>query len=69
MAAIKSIPRSGDGIYYRELNINTKSYASNEMSIDYFGDSFFEYLLKQYLLTNKLQKNIYDMCKWCMEIS
>lgn len=63
MAAIESIPRDNDGIYYRELNINAKSYASREMSVDYFGDSFFEYLLKQYLLANKRQENILDKCK------
>lgn len=40
----------------------------DDMTVDGCGDSFFEYLLKQYLLTKKTEPKYLNMCKLYLSI-
>eukprot|EP00759_Apiculatamorpha_spiralis_P024807 PhF_6_TR27973/c0_g1_i1/m.41385/K01230/MAN1; mannosyl-oligosaccharide alpha-1,2-mannosidase len=43
------------------MSITALRWTSDQVSLGAMGDSFFEYLLKQYLLTNKSEKRYKDM--------
>ncbi|KAE9549711.1 hypothetical protein FO519_007075 [Halicephalobus sp. NKZ332] len=42
-----------NGLYPTYLNPNTGKFGNNHVSLGALGDSFYEYLIKSYLLTNK----------------
>ncbi|KAI9291687.1 seven-hairpin glycosidase [Neoconidiobolus thromboides FSU 785] len=42
--------KAGKGLYYNEVNIQTGKYASTSFSLGAGADSFFEYLIKLYIM-------------------
>uniref|UniRef100_A0AC34FS13 Alpha-1,2-Mannosidase n=1 Tax=Panagrolaimus sp. ES5 TaxID=591445 RepID=A0AC34FS13_9BILA len=59
---ISQIPKP-DGLYSNYLNPRTGKWCSKHVSIGALGDSFYEYLLKQYLISGKKDleaKKLYD---------
>ncbi|KAL5522912.1 hypothetical protein ACEPAF_1179 [Sanghuangporus sanghuang] len=50
-----------DGMWYTEWNITTGEMADSHLTIGALADSAYEYLLKQYLLSNKTETRLRDM--------
>uniref|UniRef100_A0AC34R7A7 Alpha-1,2-Mannosidase n=1 Tax=Panagrolaimus sp. JU765 TaxID=591449 RepID=A0AC34R7A7_9BILA len=51
------------GLFYNYVSPNTGKFANSHVSLGALGDSFYEYLIKSYLLTNKTDEQALKMHK------
>ena len=58
---IKTNHKNIPGLYPTELNTKTGDFISQEVSLGAYGDSFFEYLVKVWLLTGKQDDELKHM--------
>ncbi|CAG0916898.1 unnamed protein product [Notodromas monacha] len=59
-AVLRDAPKQ-DGLYPNYVSVMTGNFHGNEVSMGPFGDSFYEYLLKSWLQSNKTDENSKNM--------